>query len=510
MEQVKTVSKNLRLTAASELVLAALKFVSRRAFVLLLGKEYLGLSGLFTDILSMLSLAELGFSVSITYSLYRPVAQGDTEMVKSLLGLYRRVYQAVGVVVLAVGLGLTPFLGFFVKEMPSDIPHIPLIYGLNVVNAGISYFFSYKSTLLFVHQKKYVDAMIRAAAALAATAAQIAVLFLTGSYLYYLVIAIGATLVQNLAISRTADRLYPYLREKEVQPLPAETVGELRRNVGAMVLHRIGAVAVFSTDNLLISKFVGIVTTGLYSNYILIRNFLNVVITALFGAITPALGRQNATAPVEEKRETFRQLHLFSAWLFGWMSICLYCLYDPFLDLWLGRGYLLPQPVVLLIVVNFYVNSMRTPVANTKSVMGLFWDERYKSILEAALNLVVSVLLAKRLGITGILAGTLVSTIALPVWIEPLGLYRHGLGLPVGRYFRDYLFYLLVTVSAGTATWLACRMLPGGLGGFFLRMLLCLTLPNLIYLAVVRKVLSGWGPLLRLIKPLLPGRNKQS
>lgn len=141
MEQVKTVSKNLRLTAASELVLAALKFVSRRAFVLLLGKEYLGLSGLFTDILSMLSLAELGFSVSITYSLYRPVAQGDTEMVKSLLGLYRRVYQAVGVVVLAVGLGLTPFLGFFVKEMPSDIPHIPLIYGLNVVNAGISYFF---------------------------------------------------------------------------------------------------------------------------------------------------------------------------------------------------------------------------------------------------------------------------------------------------------------------------------------------------------------------------------
>ena len=152
----------------------------------------------------------------------------------------------------------------------------------------------------------------------------------------------------------------------------------------------------------------------------------------------------------------------------------------------------------------------RTPVANTKSVMGLFWDERYKSILEAALNLVVSVLLANRLGITGILVGTLVSTLALPVWIEPLGLYRHGLGLPVGRYFRDYLFYLLVTVSAGTATWLACRMLPGGLGGFFLRMLLCLTLPNLIYLAVVRKVLSGWGPLLRLIKPLLPGRNKQS
>ena len=131
---------------ACELLLAALKFMSRRVFVLLLGKEYLGLNGLFTDVLSMLSLAELGFSVSITYSLYRPAAHGDTETIKSLIRLYRRVYRVVGLLVFALGLSLTPFLDFFVKEMPEGIPHIPLIYGLNVVNASVSYFFSYKST----------------------------------------------------------------------------------------------------------------------------------------------------------------------------------------------------------------------------------------------------------------------------------------------------------------------------------------------------------------------------
>ena len=507
MGQVNAVTRNLKLTAASELVLAALKFISRRAFVLLLGKEYLGINGLFTDILSMLSLAELGFGVSITYSLYRPVAQGDIEGIKSLLHLYRRVYQAVGVVILTLGLSLTPFLEFFVKEMP-DIPRLPLIYALFVGNAAISYFFSYRSTLLYVHHKKYIDALIRAGTALAATAAQILVLLLTGSYLWYLLIAIAATLVQNAAISFAAVRLYPYLREKEVQPLPGETLREIRRNVGAMILHRIGAVAVFSTDNLLISKFVGVVTTGLYSNYSLLRNFLNLMIDALSGAITPALGNLNATASKEEKRRTFCRLHFFSAWLFGWMSICLGCLYDPFIDLWLGEGYLLPRPAVLLIVANFYINSMRVPVASTKSAMGLFWDERYKSILEAVMNLAVSVLLARKLGITGILAGTMVSTLSLPVWIEPLGLYRNGLGLSVKGYFRDYLLYLTVTAAAGVLTGLACGLVPGGLWGFFVKMAFCLTLPNLVYLAAARRAFHGWGPLLEL-KDILFSRQKE-
>ena len=327
-----------------------------------------------TDVLSMLSLAELGFSVSITYSLYRPVAQGDTEMIKSLVRLYRRVYRAVGLAVLALGLSLTPFLSFFFKEIPPNIPNIPLLYVLSLINAGIPYFFTYRSTLLFVHQKKYIETSIRAVVSLAATAAQVAVLFLTGNYLFYLYIAIGATVAQNAAIVVKTGRLFPYLREKNVRPLPAGTLDEIYRNVRAMLLHRIGTVAVFNTDNLLISKFVGVAAAGLYSNYMMIRGFLNILVTALFDAITAALGHLTATQTEASKQITFRRLNFFSAWLFGWMSICLFCLYDPFIDLWLGKGYLLSKPAVLLLVLNFYFSSMRTPVNNTKSVLGLFWD----------------------------------------------------------------------------------------------------------------------------------------
>ncbi len=484
MDRTEHVVKNLKFAAVSELVLAVLKFVSRRVFVLLLGKEYLGVSGLFTDILSMLSLAELGFSVSITYSLYQPVAQGNTTLIKSLMQLYRRVYRSVFVIVLAAGLSLTPFLDFFVKEMPENIPNISLIYVLNVVNASVSYLFAYKSTLLFVYQKKYIDSLIRTAVSVIAAVAQIGVLLITGNYVFYLFIAIGAALTQNVLISVKTDRLYPYLKETDISPLPVEILHDIRRNVGAMILHRIGAVAIFSTDNILISKFVGIGTTGLYSNYVMIRGFLNVMVNALFNAITPALGNLNATETEQNRQAAFRRLNFFSAWLFGWMSICLLWLYDPFIRIWLGGNYLLPRPVVLIIVINFYVNSMRIPVANTKSVMGLFWDERYKSILEPPLNLAVSILLAQRWGIFGILAGTLISTMALPFWVEPLGLYRHGLKQPIGEYFLRYLGHLLLTAAAGGLTGLACSAAGEGLFGFVLRLLFCILIPNAVYLAV--------------------------
>ncbi|MCI9146846.1 MAG: hypothetical protein HFG73_01080 [Hungatella sp.] len=490
MEHAKHVVKNLKFTAVSELTLAVLKFLSRRVFVLLLGKEYLGINGLFTDILSMLSLAELGFGVSITYSLYQPVAKGDEELIKSLMALYGRFYRAVGMVVLAAGLCLLPFLDFFVKEMPEHIPHISLIYILNVANVSVSYFCSYKSTLLFVCQKKYVDSLIRAAAGLLATAAQIGVLLLTGNYLCYLCIAILSTILQNGAVSAAADNLYPYLKrgkEKgrgQIQPVPANILADIRRNVSAMILHRVGSVAVFGTDNVLISKFVGIGITGLYSNYIMIRNFLNVITNTVFNAITPAMGNLNVTGTVEEKRRTFSRLNFFAAWLFGWMSICLLWLYDPFITLWLGEGFLLPRPVVALIVANFYLNSMRVPVANTKSIMGLFWDERYKSVLEAFMNLAVSVALARRWGISGILLGTFISTASLPFWIEPLGLYRHGLKEPVRRYFSRYFCYLSVTAAAGAITGLLCSLAQGSVFGFFLKLFFCTVIPNSIYLAV--------------------------
>jgi len=483
MSRADTIAKNLKFAAICELLLAAARLVLRRVFVLTLGKEYLGINGLFTDVLTMLSLAELGFGASILYSLYRPVAQGDRETIKSLLQLYRRVCWAVGAFVLAAGLSLTPFLRFFVKEMPEDIPNLALIYILSVINSGVSYFFAYKAPLLSACQKRYIDTVIATTVSLAASALQILLLVLTRGYVLFLCVTIFATLARNMAITVQTDRMYPWVREKDVRPLPEELWRELRRNVSALTVQRLGEAVVYSTDNILISKLIGIPAAGTYSNYIMIRNFLKSAINTLFSAITPTIGNLSVTESDEKKRAAFRRLFFVSAWLFGWMSICLLWLYDPFIEIWLGPDYLLPGAVVFLIVANFYVTCMLIPVSRTRTAMGLFWIDRYKAIPEAALNLAASILLAAHWGIAGIVAGTLFSTLAVSFWVDPLVLCRQGLKLPVREYFARCFFYLTVTAAAGAVAGVLCQAVSDTVPGFLLRIVICTAVPNLIFWA---------------------------
>lgn len=482
MSRVERVAKNIKFAMFCQALMVLVNLVVRRAFTAALGREYLGLNGLFADLLSMLSLAELGFGTSILFSLYKPVAQGDTEKIKSLMSLYRKAYCVVGLVVLVAGLALTPFLEFFVKEMPPDIPCIRLIYALNVVNSSLSYFFIYKATLLFAYQQKYVEVLLTTGVKLAAGILQIAVLLGTQNYFLYLGVVLISTLGQNIAISLQVDRMYPYLREKDVRPLDSGEKQIIRRNVTAMVFHKCGDVAVFGTDSILMAKFVSVAAVGLYSNYMLIRKALITVIDLCFGAITSGMGNLNAVETLENKRAAFQRINFFAAWLFGWMSICLLWLYNPFITLWLGEDYLFPFPVVFLIVLNFYTACMRIPLNTARNSMGLFWNDRYKPLAEVVVNLVASVLLAQRMGIAGILLGTVISTLAVPFWIEPMVVYRKGLGQSPLGYFLRYLWYLAVTVLAAAATGALCSLLPQGGAGFAGKMAMCAFIPNGIFL----------------------------
>ena len=250
MSRVDQVSKNIRFSAPAQFLSYLANFVVRWAFTRALSQEYLGLNGLFADILNMLSLAELGFGSSILFSLYKPVAEQDTAKIKSLMRLYRTAYHIVAVVVLAGGLMLTPFLDFFVREMP-DIPYIRWIYILNVVNSAISYLFVYKSSLLFACQQQYIQTVLNAAVMVAASVVQVVLLLTTGNYYLYLGVTLCTTLAKNLLLSFQTDRMYPYLKEKDAETLPKEDVRVIQRNILASVFHKIGTVVVMGTDNIL-------------------------------------------------------------------------------------------------------------------------------------------------------------------------------------------------------------------------------------------------------------------
>lgn len=497
MSRTENSLRNIKFALFFQAASILVAFLTRKVFVLVLTQEYLGLDGTFSNILTMLSLAELGIGGAITYSLYKPLAQDDRAQITALMALFRRVYWSIGGIVALLGCALAPLLPVLIRDMP-DLPHIYLIYMLFVLNTALSYFGVYKQSLIIADQRQYITSTCHYGLKMLLFLAQALFLWLTHNYFVYLGLMLGATLAENLILTYQANRLYPYLKKATPAPLPQETRKDILRNTKALLTHRVGGIVVFGTDNLLISKFVGLATTGLYSNYMMIRGVLNVAVGALSNAVMPALGSLAATTGLEEKRTAFCRLDFCAAWLIGWMSVCLWCLYDPFIDLWLGRGYRLPPATVLLIVVNFYLAGMRVPVASTKSVMGLFWDERYKSILEALVNLTVSIALARRWGIAGILAGTLISTVSMPFWIEPLGLYRHGLEQSPGGYFARYFLRLAVTAAAGGLTKLLCAPTGEGVGGFAAKALLCAAAPNLVFLAAYRR-----APELAFVKELL-------
>lgn len=503
MSRTDNIAKNAKFAILSQAVLILTNFAVRRIFVMTLGEEYLGLNGLFTDILSMLSLAELGFGTAIVYSLYKPLAEGDKEKIKALMRLFGRAYRLVGCFVLTAGLALTPFLSFFVKEMPDGIPHVEWIYALNVVNSGASYFFIYKSSLLFADQKKYVEMLINVAVKTLAAALQIAALLVTKNYFLYLGIMIAATFGQNLLISMQVSRMYPYLKEKKTEMLPAEDRDVIRKNVGAMVFHKLGYVAVFSTDSILMAKFVSVAIVGLYSNYMLIRKALINVIDLFFVSLAASMGNLNACETDEKKYEAYSHVYFLSAWLFGFMSVCLYYLFNPFIILWLGEEYLLSSGTVGIIVLNFYMYCMRMPVNNTKEAMGLFWNDRYKPLAEVAVNLAASVFLAQRFGIDGVLWGTLISTITVPFLVEPYVLYRYGLHRKVRIYYLKYIGYLTVTLAAALLTGAACGIAGGDWQGFLLKMLFCTVIPNLVYFTAYGRTADFryvWATAVRLLK----------
>ena len=480
----------MRTAVVCQVLMILVNFVLRRVFIGTLGEVYLGLNGLFADILAMLSLAELGFGVSITYSLYRPVAEGDTEKVRSLMLLYRNIYRAVGLFVLLAGLAITPWLDFFVSEMP-DIPEsIRLIYILNVVNASVSYLFIYKASLLFADQKKYTELIITTGVKFTAAAAEIAILLIWRDYIAYLGAVIAGTLIQNILISRKVEKTYPYLGGRGASPLPASEREAIRKNVGAMAFHKLGAVIIFSTDSILMAKYVSVAAVGLYSNYMLIRKALSSVIEPAFTGITSGFGNMNVSEDEDHKYRSFNNVLFFAAWAFGFCSICLLCLFNPFISLWLGEKYTFGPAVVLLIVISFYLYAMRMPAGSARDAMGLFTKDKYKPIPECILNLGLSILWAKQLGaaygaeggIAGVVLGTIASTILVPFWVEPLVVYKYGFGKRAWSYFIRFAVYTAVTAAACLACVWLCGLTPGGIAGFALKALICLTVPNFVFL----------------------------
>jgi len=451
--------RNASLGVLAQLATILLAFGVRTAFIATLGIEYLGVNGLFTNVLTVLSLAEAGFGSAVTYRLYKPLAEGDTARVSALIAFHARVYRTIGLVVAGAGLLVVPFLGHLIRE-DTAVEGITAIYLLFLLNSVSSYFFAHKWAILIADQRSYLISGYEVAFSAARAAMQVLVLMLTANFLLYLVVQQLFALAEYAFIARQANRTYPFLLTRPSPGLPREEVASIWADVRATAVYRVSAAALDGTDAIIISAFVGLVWVGKYSNYSMIIAALALITAALTSALTASVGNFTVQAANPEQDRLLRMLTFGHFVVHGLAAVSIWALVNPFIEWWVGAEYLLSDLTALVIAVNWFIVGMLQPVWMFRSTLGLFRHGRWRPVASAVLNIIVSIVLAGPMGVFGVLLGTTITRLATNAWFDPLVVYRHGLGLPVGGYYLLLMRYSAALLAVLLGTWLLFPILP--------------------------------------------------
>ena len=480
---IKNAKRNMLFGIMNRVVTVLCPFIKRTVIQYVLGEQYLGLTSLFTSVLSVLSLTELGFGMAVTYSMYKPVAEGDTETVNALLNFYRKVYAVIGSIILVLGLALIPILPELIEgKYPKDVS-LTALYLVYLANAVISYFmFAYKSALLVVYQRDDINSRTNIILTLLFVVSQVFILIKFRSYLLFSLTLPIFTLLNNVRIAVIVDRMFPQYHCSG--HIPAGVLGEMKKQVAGSFVTKVCQVSRNSFVSVCISAFLGLAMTAMYNNYyyilLAVSGFTDVFSAALMGGV----GNHVATRSREDNFKELRELDFAYMWINGWCMICILCMSQPFMRLWMGENMLLSDSVVFLVCIYFYllkIGDMRFIYFSSK---GLWWQRRWNSLAEALANICLNVLLAKYFGIHGIILATILSLFFIgTLWGAEI-VFRHYFGIRyLWKYFRYHVGYAAVTAALAMLTYLVCEWLPkcGGITELFLRGGVCLVLPNFFY-----------------------------
>lgn len=484
--RTKNTVRNMIVGLATYFLSTIANFVLKTVFIMKLGETYLGINGLMQSILSMLAVAELGIGTAIGFSLYKPVGEGNVEKVKSLMKYYKTTYRMIGMIILALGIVIMPFLPFLVKEM-NDIPHFYLYYVLYLSTTVYSYFITYKRTLISVDQKGYITSIYDTAFCIISDILRIIALFVYPNFIVYLIVYFGTTLVQNLVVNARINKEYPFLLENDAKPLDKEEKKKITKNIGGLLYHRIGGYLVGGTDNIIMSKYISLAAVGLYSNYTMIMTVAGRIMGSIINSATASFG--NLIAMEKERAYgVFKKYNFIGFWVYGFMCLALFFLLNPFITIWLGEKYLIDTFIVFVVIFNLYLTSMLSMLDNIKSTAGIYYQDRYIPLIQAAVNLVVSVVGVKLWGLLGVFVGTIASTILVLLWARPYFVYKYVFEESMFKYFRKFFEYLVVVFIEGFIIYFIFDKVKfdGKILYFIFQMFVVVLVPNLINLIIYR------------------------
>lgn len=469
-----------------------LSFVVRTVFIHQLGNEYLGINGLFSNILYLLSFAELGLGTAITFALYKPLADDDKKTVSALMNFFSKAYRIIGCSIFLLGLCLTPFLKYIIGEnpqLPPDIFSIKFIFLLYVINISFSYFFNYKRTLIIACQKGRIDSLNQLLFNSTRDCIQIILLLTIRSFYAYLFIQIGFTILANYSISIKADKLFPYLKTFRNERLSSNSITTIKKNVLSMVCHKLGSVVVTGTDSILITHFCGLILTGVYSNYLLLKNSTLVIVQQMMVPITASVGNMIASESKEKNYVQYNRIIFANFYIALLCSGSFYLTANRFVKIFWGNDCLLSNRILLLFSINLYITIMRRTSQIYIDAVGLFWNIKYKSIFEAIINLAASLYLCQieQLGIYGIILGTIISNITTNFWWEPFVVYKYYFNIAFTRYLYRIVFNTSIALAIVLFAYYCISFIPNTFLGLLSSSIISVTSITLLFILVYFK-----------------------
>lgn len=486
MGRVKSAARNIAFGYAGNITTQLLGFVLRTIFIEHLGDTLNGVNDLYTGILSVLSMAELGVGTALNFSLYGPVARKDFEKIKSYMLLYKKAYRIIGLAIGVIGLAISPFLPYLVKQPEGvGVRDLTLYYFIFLFNTVSSYFVAYKYSLVNAEQNNYIQTNIITITKMVTVSLQIVIIIFTGNFYLYLLTAAFVELMQKIFVSRYLNRRYPYLSDKDVKSLSKEETGEIVNKTKALVFHKVGDVARLQTDSMIISAFINVTLVGYVGNYNMIltsvANFVNII----FNSVLSGFGNLIATESREKQYRIFKVYRFFACWIYGFSTVGFFLLLTPFIVIWQGKEKVLAGSVVACILIDYYFKGDRIVLSNFKTAAGVFEQDKYLALIQGVVNLFISIVLVQKIGLVGIYIGTIVSGL-IANFTKPFIIYKVCFDKKAGAYFMDsfkYLIVLAVILSILTAL-KGVIMQTVTIGSFAVMFVMCCVVFNALFLLV--------------------------
>lgn len=435
----------------------ALVFVVRFIFVRVLNEQYLGVQGLFTNIISMLSLAELGIGTAISFILYKPLADKDYNKVSVIVTFLRKVYIAIGIVVLIAGIIITPFLKYIVTGY--TMGSLNIIFIIYFITLAVEYFLTYPETLLTADQKHYKISFILISYTLITNVLQIIVLLFTKNFLIYILSDVIMKLIKFVSINIYVKKYYPKVNFYSKEKLEKEEKNKFTKNVKSLFLYKIGDYLINGTDNIIISKIIDISTVGIYSNYLSTITIFRNIINNIISGVTASFGNLIVKENEKIQKNVFNIMNFITYIFCGFVFCCLMFLFNDFIKIFYGENYMLGMTEVIIICLNFYIAAMLLPLESVKSAAGLYYEDRYVTIIQAIINVVVSIVLGRKMGLIGVLIGTFISYILTTVWERPMIIYKKIFKSNYLEYFKKYFVQIIMILFNICIDWLIINKL---------------------------------------------------